>query len=137
MPDCYYNTDLELTAPFDLQPLADVLAGRGLMVLTVHPIEGGTFAAFETGGLTPTLESTVLELLEVVESLDDDAKRQWADCSRREFNIGYERSDEPGIFEHVLSPGAISRLAAVSASLKSHCILRIAPAVLTRAPEFL
>ena len=117
-PSIYLNTDLDLSAEFDLQPLANSLENKGLMVLTVHAVEDAYFAAFEAGEAFGTLESNVTEMLDAIEGLDDDAKVQWAACSSREFNIGYERSDEPVTFEHGLSQTSIARLAAAQASLR-------------------
>lgn len=117
-PAVYLNTDLDLAAAFDLQPLADALVARGLVLLTLHPLGAGTFAVLETeaSGLGE-IQRDISDLLTAVEGLDDEARRQWESCTSRDFNIGYQCSRQPVTFEYGLDEETVARLAAVTASL--------------------
>jgi hypothetical protein len=116
----YRNTDLVLTAGFDLRALGDVLEDGGLVLLHCQPDAAGTkwLASLET--CTASEESpdeTIGKLLDVIERLGESARETWLRCTQREFNIGYDCGVEPRSFETFVSAETIARMARLGISL--------------------
>lgn len=115
----YLNTDLDLVAPFDLEPLAQAISARGTFVLQVSARNDASWGATieaEADFLSP--EPTIVALLAAIEGLDAEARHSWAACTRREFNIGYDCGDEPWAFTNELTTATISRMSALNVSLR-------------------
>ncbi len=115
----YLNTDLDLVAPFDLEPLAQAISARGGFTLQVSARDNASWCATleaEADFLSP--EPTIVALLAAIEGLETDARRSWTSCTHREFNIGYDCGDEPWAFTNELTAATISRMAALNVSLR-------------------
>lgn len=115
----YLNTDLDLTSADDLTALAAAFEAGGVPPLHVTRGEDGLwYACFETGEQHTEPEPNIAAMLAVVESLVKPLRSVWADCSRREFNIGYDCGLEPWAFNQGLSAELLGRMAAAGASLR-------------------
>jgi hypothetical protein len=118
----YLNTDLDLVAAFDLTPLASALEARGVFPLHVT-IGGGEawYSTLEVETMGPKLESpevTIRSMLDAIEALDGEMREHWTQCSKREFNIGYDCGDEPWAYNDGLSHETLKRIAQAGASLR-------------------
>jgi hypothetical protein len=115
----YLNTDLDLVSQRDLSPLATALEAQGVYPLHVTRGEDGLwYATFETADQYEVLETSVSAMLDAIESLGDDARELWSECSRREFNAGYDCGDEPWAFNDGLTNETLFRAAALGAALR-------------------
>jgi hypothetical protein len=119
----YLNTDLDLVCERNLMPLTTALNARGVYPLSVQ--QGGCDLWYSTLEVNsdvdaPELlepESTILVMLDAIEAIDGEAKRLWSECSKREFNIGYDCGDEPRALCNGLTNSTLSRIASLGASL--------------------
>ena len=114
----YLNTDLDLTAPFDLKPLAKAFAKSKVVALDVSEHSDGTWTAvFEANAEFSSAEPTIVALLEAIESFDSKARQIWSSCALRELNIGYDCGDEPRYFSNQLSVSTLFRMASLNIGL--------------------
>jgi len=114
----YLNTDLDLTCADDLRPLVAVFEQRGLYTLHVTRSDDGMWQArFETNREFTAPEPNIDAILSAIESLDGSLRKLWMDCTRREFNIGYDFGNGPWAFNQQLSTTILRRLSDVGAML--------------------
>lgn len=117
----YLNTDLDLVAARDLMPLTGALQSLGVRPLNVQQgTDGQWYSLLE---ITTDLEKyepeeTIRVMLDAIEGLEVESKQLWAECSKREFNIGYDCGDEPWAFNNGLARATLERMASVGASLR-------------------
>jgi hypothetical protein len=117
----YLNTDLDLVAPRDLTPLATALELRGAFPLSLQEDGDGQWYAILELSTDPEVrepEATIGMMLDAIEAIDGDAKELWGECTKREFNIGYDCGDEPWAFNNGLSSRTLHRMASLGASLR-------------------
>ncbi|HUG90713.1 MAG TPA: hypothetical protein VML55_07770 [Planctomycetaceae bacterium] len=115
----YLNTDFDLVASSHLQPLVSALRAYGLRAL--HVTLGGDglwYSILETEEDYDEPDGTIGAMLAAIESLEDDAAREWSACRLREFNIGYDCGDDPWAFNNELTNDTLRRIAALGASLR-------------------
>lgn len=116
---CYLNTDLDVSSATDLNALAVALESKGVLPLHVTRHHSGLWTApFETGDDHQEPEANILVMLDAIESLTVPNRSAWQNCTRREFNIGYDCGDEPWAFNQGLSRELLGRIAAVGTSLR-------------------
>lgn len=115
----YLNTDLDLTSDADLTALAAALEARGVFALHVtRADEGHWHAGFETVEQHPEPEANIAAMLTVLESLEPERLDDWACCTRREFNIGYECGQRPWAFNQALTADLLDRIGTAGVSLR-------------------
>lgn len=115
----YVNTDLDLVAAFDLEPLALALDARGVWPLSVTRGQDGLwYALFQARNSYGVSETTIAAMLDAVESLSDNDRDSWTRCNLREFVIGYDCVVEPCAYTDRFSSHTLARIAATGASLR-------------------
>lgn len=115
----YLNTDLCLASREDLTALADEFDSHGVFPLYLGKEADGLWhAAFETGERRTDPESSISEMLTIVETLLEPFRPLWLECTQREFDIGYDCGAKPWAFNQGLSARLVGRLAAAKASLR-------------------
>jgi len=115
----YLNTDLELVASVPLDDLAVSFELLGVFPLHVtHGGDGLCDCWLETENDHDEPEANIAEMLSAIESLPAPAMKIWNDCTKREFNIGYDCGDEPWAFNQGLSNETLRRMAACGATLR-------------------
>jgi hypothetical protein len=116
----YLNTDLDLVAERDLAPLVSALRARGVLALydVVTGEDGRRYVTLETDEQHDLPETTIVAMLDAIESLEGEARSLWSQCSLREFNIGYNCGKEPWAFNNGLTNATLLRLARLGASLR-------------------
>jgi hypothetical protein len=115
----YLNTDLDLTASFDLAPLTEALCANGMIV--IHESRKGDaewIATLESSPEHDEPEANATAILRVIEGLTGSAREDWTQCSARVFDIGYEAGTEPWSFNQAVSAETLGRLAETGASLR-------------------
>ena len=113
----YLNTDLDLVSGLDPSMLASELEEQGLAV-HVHPGDDGLFYVLCEDRNDSEPEPNIRRLMDAVDELSVDSRRIWAQCSKREFNVGYDCGDEPWSFNQGLSNDIIRRIADCGASFR-------------------
>ena len=109
---CSSDLDLDLVASVSLDDLAARLESRGVFPLHVtHGDDGLWYSTFETENDHNEPESNLNEMLSAIESLPATAMQTWNDCTKREFNVGYDCGDEPWAFNQGLSNDTLCRMA--------------------------
>ena len=113
----YLNTDLDLVCDVDPAVLVSELKSFGLYV-HVSAGEDGLFYAMceDTNDTEP--EPNIKRILDAIETLSTEARRVWNQCSKREFNVGYDCGDEPWAFNQGLSNEILKRIAASGSSFR-------------------
>jgi hypothetical protein len=117
----YLNTDLDLVAERDLQPLATALEVLAVSALHVTAGEDGRwYATFEINHdlQVHNPESTIIAMLDAVDALNKSDRRLWAACLVREFNVGFDCGDKPWAFNEGMTNATLRRIAKVGASLR-------------------
>ena len=99
----YLNTDLELISETDVSPLVDVFESSGVGLLHLTRGDNSWHASLETAQQYDDPETTIAQMLTVMESLDDSLRAIWYGCTQREFDIGYEGGQAPRSFKQTLS----------------------------------
>jgi hypothetical protein len=116
---CYLTADLDVWVGRDIGPLVEAMASCG--VRSHHPPhaqDGQSFAMFGTITTHTAPEANLSEMLAAIESLSGDAAALWAECSLREFNIGYDCGDKPWAYNDGFSNALLRRMAAAGTTLR-------------------
>ncbi|WP_137940037.1 hypothetical protein [Chitinivorax sp. B] len=115
----YLNTDLDLKSPRNLDNLAETLAKAGVSPLQVFQGEDGLhWATFETEMQFAEPAPNIEALLSAIEALSGEAKVDWATCTLREFNLGFEVGSGPWAFNQALSLDLLARMVKVEVGLR-------------------
>jgi hypothetical protein len=105
----YLNTDLDLEAPQNLEPLAAVLEAKGVFPLHVKQWDDGLWrTTLETEKEFSDPESNIAAMLTAIETLDPPLREVWAACTVREFNIGYDCGDVPWAFNQAVTAATLA-----------------------------
>lgn len=115
----YLNTDLDLISSDELTALAAMFERCGFFTLHVtHRDDGLWYASFETRDQHTEPEPNIAAMVAIIESLLEPHRSIWLECTRRDFNVGYDCGAEPWAFTQEFSSGLLGRMAAVGASLR-------------------
>lgn len=112
----YINTDLLLTAPFDLATLATVLAPENAPISCLHVGYNektgyqASFEAFDVDGNHGTPEESMTVLLDAIERLPQALQSMWRACSNKTFDMGYNSGVTPRPITHALSLHTLARM---------------------------
>lgn len=112
-------TDLEVTAPFDLTPLAQEFEAMGLCL---HPAqqEDGTWLMCGSPGITETEAdpaSQIAEILRMVKRLSPAGRALWDQSSRREFDPGFAQTSSVAVARWTLPTEVLQAIAEVGGVL--------------------
>lgn len=85
----FLNVDLDVAAPCDLTPLMKAL-DRRLLVLHSNLSPRRSFIVAELVKDPKSADDAIVAIARKLSSLRGEARRLWAKCTCRSFNIGYE-----------------------------------------------
>lgn len=111
----YRNTDLDLVCDVDPAILASEFEARGLRAHVTPGDDGRYYVACEGCNDTEP-EPNIIRLLDAIDALSDSARKLWAHCSKRQFDIGYDCGDD--FLSHGISRDTLRRLGHCGASLR-------------------
>ena len=111
----YLNTDLDLISATDPAVLVSELESRGLYVHVTLGSDHLYYVLCEDANHAEP-EPNIRRMLDAIEGLSKDGRAVWCQCSKREFNIGYDCGDEPWAFSQGLSNDSLKRMAVSGAS---------------------
>jgi hypothetical protein len=110
------NTDLELSADFNLRRLIDAMKESGVYLLNEETLSSGC-AVFESCLHSITAAETISSLVGVIEALPADARTAFDRCTSRIFDIGYRSGFEPASISSNLPVPLLQRIADLKASV--------------------
>ncbi len=113
----YRNTDLDLVASRSLESLASELETLGVNGRITHGEDGFLYVG-DAGGCVSDPDTSIVQLLNAIESLSESGRQIWAGCSKREFDVGYDCGDEPWSFNQGLTNETLRRMAACGATFR-------------------
>ena len=115
----YLNSDLVICSPNDLTPLVNYLEQQGICTLWSERAEDGLWwATMESPNQHDAPESTIAEILTMIEAIPTDFKPLWNGCTTREFDMGFDSGHEPRSMVHTLSMGLLQRVVTNGCTLK-------------------
>lgn len=128
----YLNTDLDLVSQDDLTELGQAFERAGASPLFILQGEGQLWrATLETDRQHQEPESNISQMLDIIESLPDSLHTLWANCTVKEFNLGYDCGVESWAFNQGLSAELLRRLVHAGASVR----ITLSPHRKETAPE--
>ena len=122
----YINTDLMLTAPVDLAPLAQAMAPGDLPDISISCLhdsqaDGGlyhsVFEAFGAQGSYSTPDASIKALLDAVEQLPQALQPLWQACTKKTLDIGYNSGVTPGCVSHPIPTATLLRMQSLGIDL--------------------
>ena len=115
----YCNTDLCLKSESDLTPLADALTVRGLPSMCVQLCEDGNwYASFETEEDFDEPLANIAAILDILDSLPEPHLTTWANCTRRELDIGFDSPAMRPELDLTFPCDLLARVVGVKATLR-------------------
>jgi len=110
----FLNIDLEIESNTEISLLVEELSLK-LTRLTYHECEGKHRASFEAH--QTEIEGIITEYVSVIVSLSEAGKRLWENCTKREFNLGFQSGATPKGYEKSISPNALKEIVSVNGQL--------------------
>ncbi len=110
----FLNIDLDIESKVDISPIVEEFGDR----VSVHRnelYEGQYCASFETGYMKEN--EIIEEYVSLIEKLSPRSKVIWDNCSKREFDFGYESGETPNNFHSKISAKSVNSLAKVGGSI--------------------
>jgi hypothetical protein len=104
----FLNVDLDIRSQIGLEELLTSIASS---VILLHQTENE--ASLELKQNFASVEETVVNFVEPIESLPTQARNVWNKCEFRKFNIGIQAGNEPHASSFALSSKTVSLLAGV------------------------
>lgn len=108
----FLNVDVELRVQSGIEILIEHLEP---LMFVLHQTTQDVCLELNKEGAS--LEDTIINLIEVIQSLGPQAKTIWDQCDYRVFNIGVQGGHEPHEAYFTISNKAISLLASVRAEI--------------------
>lgn len=112
----YITTDLDLRARFEPSALDEALRHAGLFG-GICQRDGYWQAGYSCAPCVDAPASALRHLLDIVESLDPEARDQWDRCFSRRFDMGFQSFEERFASRWQINDRLMRRLAAVNAEL--------------------
>ncbi len=113
----YLNTDLDLISNRSLDSLCHEMTSQGLCGRVTPGGDGKFYAMFEDWN-DEEPEPNIVKLLNALDHLSPTAASALRECSKIEFNIGYDCGDEPRCFQQGISHESLRRIVEHGASLR-------------------
>jgi len=106
----FLNVDLELCAPYDLQPLVTAL-GRKVIVLYAGRTGRSYSAHLELARPTTSADSTIRGFCSLIRALPPPARQLWDRARKRDFSIGVQAGEQPNSSDFVIEASTVQAVA--------------------------
>ncbi|MBL8873477.1 MAG: hypothetical protein JNK90_27130 [Planctomycetaceae bacterium] len=113
----YLNTDLDLVATCSLEDLRAEMVQHGLFGRATPCDDGTWYAMFEDCNADEP-EPNIINLLDALDQLSPAATQVLQQCTRFEFNIGYDCGAEPLTVPQTISHATLRRIVEHGASIR-------------------
>jgi hypothetical protein len=112
----FLNVDLDIYAPFDLQPLVSSL-GKKVMVLYVGRERRSYTAHLELAGRAKSADSTIRGLCALIRALPRAEQQLWNRAKRRDFSIGVQAGQQPNSSDFAVETATVQAVAQLGARI--------------------
>ena len=112
----FLNVDLDIYAPFDLQPLVDALGTR-VMAMYVGRERRSYSAHLELAGPTNSANSTIRRFCALVQALPKRERNLWNRARRRDFSIGVQAGQQPNSSDFAVEAPTVQAVAQLGARI--------------------
>lgn len=113
----YLNTDLDLVAACSLEDLRAEMVQHGLFGRATPWDDGTWYAMFEDCNADEP-EPNIINLLDALDQLSPAATQVLQQCTKFEFNIGYDCGAEPLPVPQTISHATLRRIVEHGASIR-------------------
>lgn len=110
----FLNIDLDLESDHDIRPLADAW-GDDIFTFRLDNDDGIWRGSFET--MEDDAEKIIDKYHQLVTGLSPALRELWDNARQRIFDIGFEASSEPRVFQAHLSDQAVAKIHSIGGSL--------------------
>jgi len=112
----FLNVDLDIYAPFDLQPLVNAL-GQRVMVMYVGRERRSYSAHLELARLTKSADSTIRGLCALIQALPRAERQLWNRAKKRDFSIGVQAGEQPNSSDFAVEAATVQAVAQLGARI--------------------
>lgn len=107
----YLNADLLLKSTKSFNELSKFLTSNGAFALHYGKENKKEWlGSFELEKECKKPKVTINSFLEILSKMDENSKKQWARCSKKEIDIGYECGEEPWAYNDEIPKSIIKKL---------------------------
>jgi hypothetical protein len=110
----FLNIDLDLESTQPIDELVNIL-GKSFTKMTYHKCENLWRASFETA--ESDIESIIDVFFHSITLLAGEPRIQWDNCSKREFNLGFQAENSPRSFVKTISDSSLSKITEIGGTL--------------------
>jgi len=112
----FLNVDLEIESATPIRLITEEL-GEEVSVLYSGRTSGGFLASYEVSLMDRDADSIIHRFCELIESLSEDARREWNGSFRRTFDIGYGPSDLVEMYSSRIRSETVARVSGLNAEI--------------------
>ena len=113
----FLNVDLDIYAPFDLQPLVSSL-GKKVLVLYVGRERRSYTAHLELAfGPAKSADSKIRGFCALIQALPRSERQLWNRAKRRDFSIGVQAGDQPNASDFAIEATTVQAVALLDARI--------------------
>ena len=112
----FLNVDLDIYAPFDLQPLVSSL-GKKVIALFVGRERRSCTAHLELAGRAKSADSTIRGFCSLIQALPRAERQLWNRATRRDFSIGVQAGEQPNSSDFALEATTVQAAAQLGARI--------------------
>jgi hypothetical protein len=112
----FLNVDLDIYAPFDLQPLVSSL-GKKVMVLYVGRERRSYTAHLELAGRAKSADSIIRGFCALIRALPRAEQQLWNRAKRRDFSIGVQAGQQPNASDFAVEAATVQAVAHLGARI--------------------
>ena len=112
----FLNVDLEIESAIPIRLVTEEF-GEDVSVLYSGQTSGGFLASYEISLMDRDADSIIHRFCDLIESLSEDARREWNGSFRRTFDIGYGPSELVGMYSSRIRSGTVARVSGLNAEI--------------------
>ena len=113
----FLNVDLDIYAPFDLQPLVSSLGKKVITLYVGRERRRSCTAHLELAGRAKSADSTVRGFCALIQALPRAERQLWNRATRRDFSIGVQAGEQPNSSDFALEATTVQAAAQLGARI--------------------
>ncbi len=116
MRNPFLNVDLEIESATPIRLVTEEF-GEKVSVLYSGQTSGGFLASYEVSLMDRDADSIIHRFCELIESLSEDARREWDGSFRKTFDIGYGPSELVEMYSSRIRSETVARVSGLNAEI--------------------
>lgn len=116
MRNPFLNVDLEIESATPIRLVTEEF-GEEVSVLYSGQTSGGFLASYEVSLMDRDADSIIHRFCELIESLSEDARREWDGSFRRTFDIGYGPLELVEMYSSRIRSKTVARVSELNAEI--------------------